>query len=77
MIASPKNDGVTATIKQTPGAIGYVEYGYAKQTKTPMAALENKSGTVFIMPSLESGQAALAGVELPETIPASAARPRQ
>jgi phosphate transport system substrate-binding protein len=30
MVAAPKNDGITATIKQTPGAIGYIEYGYAK-----------------------------------------------
>jgi phosphate transport system substrate-binding protein len=63
-VAAPKNDGVTATIKQTPGAIGYIEYGYAKLTKLPMASLENKSGK-FIQPSLESGQAALAGVEMP------------
>jgi phosphate transport system substrate-binding protein len=64
-IASPKNDGVTATIKQTPGAIGYIEYGFAELGKLPMALLENKSGK-FIKPSLESGQAALAGVELPQ-----------
>ena len=36
-VAAPKNDGVTATIKQTPGAIGYIEYGYAKLTKAPTA----------------------------------------
>jgi phosphate transport system substrate-binding protein len=63
-IASPKNDGVAATIKQTPGAIGYIEYGFAELGKLPMALLENKAGT-FIKPSLESGQAALAGVDLP------------
>jgi phosphate transport system substrate-binding protein len=63
-IASPQNAGVAATIKQTPGAIGYIEYGYAEQGKLPMAWLENKAGT-FIKPSLESGQAALNGVELP------------
>jgi phosphate transport system substrate-binding protein len=63
-IASPQNAGVAATIKQTPGAIGYVEYGYAEQGKMPMAWLENKAGK-FVKPSLESGQAALAGVELP------------
>ena len=51
-------------IKQTPGAIGYVEYAYAKLTKLPMASLENKAGK-FIQPSLESGQTALAGVEMP------------
>jgi phosphate transport system substrate-binding protein len=39
IIAAPKNDGVTATIKQTPGAIGYIEYGYAKLSKAPIALL--------------------------------------
>ena len=63
-IASPKNDGVAATIKQTPGALGYIEYGFAKFTKLPMAWLENKAGK-FIEPTLESGQAALANVTLP------------
>lgn len=58
------NEGVTAQIKQTPGAIGYVEYSYAVQNKLSMAALENKSGN-FIVPTLESAAAALAAVELP------------
>jgi len=66
-IAAPKNEGVTATIKQTPGAIGYVEYGYAKLTKQAMASLENKAGK-FVKPSLESGQAALAGAEMPDDL---------
>ena len=64
MVASPKNDGVAATIKQTPGAIGYIEYGFAKIAKLPMALLENKAGK-FVEPSLASGQAALASVTLP------------
>jgi phosphate transport system substrate-binding protein len=63
-IAAPKNDGITATIKQTPGSIGYIEYGFAKLTKLPMASLENQAGK-FVKPSLESGQAALANVEMP------------
>jgi len=63
-IASPQNAGVAATIKQTPGAIGYIEYGYAEQGKMATAFLENKDGK-YVKPSLESGQAALAGVELP------------
>jgi phosphate transport system substrate-binding protein len=63
-VAGKGNPGVTALIKQTPGAVGYVEYGYAKQTAMPMASLENKSGK-FIKPDLASGQKALAGVELP------------
>ncbi len=65
MIASPKNDGITATIRQTPGSIGYIEYGYAKMAKVHMALLENKAGK-FIKPSLEAGMAALANATLPE-----------
>lgn len=64
-IAAPKNDGVTATIKQTPGAIGYIEYGFAEQAKLPMADLENAAGN-FVSPSLENAKAALAGVTMPD-----------
>jgi phosphate transport system substrate-binding protein len=63
-VAGKGNPGVTALIKQTPGAVGYVEYGYAKQIAMPMAQLENKSGK-FVGVSLESEKAALASVELP------------
>ena len=41
---SKGNEGVTASIMTTPGSIGYIEYGYAKSQKMPMAVLENKSG---------------------------------
>jgi phosphate transport system substrate-binding protein len=61
------NEGVTALVKQTPGTIGYVEFGYAEQNKLPVASLENKSGN-FIAPTPESGAAALASVELPENL---------
>jgi len=64
IVAAPKNDGVTATIRQTPGAIGYIEYGYAIQAKVNMAALQNKVGK-FIAPSAASGSAALSHVKLP------------
>src|SRR5215831_3169729 len=63
MVAAPKNDGVTATIKQTPGAIGYIEYGYAKLTKADSALLQNKAGN-YVDAGLRSGQAALAGANL-------------
>ncbi len=62
--AAKGNEGVSAQIKQTPGAIGYIEYAYAVLTKQPMASLQNKAGT-FVMPSLESASASLASVELP------------
>ena len=67
IVAAPKNDGVTATIKQTPGAIGYIEYAYALGAKVPMADLQNKAGK-FVRPTTESGMAALASAQLPEDL---------
>ncbi len=64
IVKSPKNDGVTAMVKQTPGAIGYVEYGFARMAKLEMAMLQNKEGK-YVAPTLESGQAALANAEIP------------
>src|SRR5437667_4695853 len=54
------NEGVTATVKQTPGAIGYVELGYAMINKLPAGSVRNKAGK-FITPDLESITAAAAG----------------
>ncbi|MEM1059424.1 MAG: phosphate ABC transporter substrate-binding protein PstS [Verrucomicrobiota bacterium] len=66
-VGGTKNAGVAALVKQTPGAIGYVEYGYANQLKLPMASLQNRAGK-FIAPTPESGAAALANVKLPENL---------
>ncbi len=66
-IGGKGNEGVTALIKQTPGTIGYVEYGYAKNNGLSMAAIENKSGN-FVAPTPESGAATLASVEMPENL---------
>jgi phosphate transport system substrate-binding protein len=52
------NDGVAGRIKLTSGAIGYVEYGFAKRLDLPVAWLENKAG-MFVQPSAQSGQLAL------------------
>jgi phosphate transport system substrate-binding protein len=67
IVAAPQNAGVTSTVKQTPGAIGYIEYGYAIQTNANMAMLQNKAGK-YISPTAESGAAALANVKLPEDL---------
>jgi phosphate transport system substrate-binding protein len=64
---SKGNEGVTASIKTTPGSIGYIEYGYAKSQKIPMAALENKSGK-FVAPTPASGTAALASAKMDEDL---------
>lgn len=58
VVKAPKNDGVTATVMQTPGAIGYIEYGFAKMTGTPMATVENAAGE-FVAPGGEGGALAL------------------
>jgi phosphate transport system substrate-binding protein len=58
------NDGVAGVVKQTPGAIGYVELAYAKQTSLAIAQMKNKSGN-YITPSLESATAAAVGVTIP------------
>lgn len=54
------NEGVAGLIKQTPGAIGYVELAYAVRNNLAYAAIGNKAGK-FILPSLESTTAAIAG----------------
>ena len=62
------NEGVAGQVKQTPGAIGYVELAYAKQNKLPTAAVKNKAGK-FITPSVTAVTAAAAGVA--KTLPAN------
>jgi phosphate transport system substrate-binding protein len=62
LIAAPRNDGVTATVAQTPGAIGYIEWGFAKLTNTPAAMLQNAAGN-YVAPGGEGGPLALAGAE--------------
>lgn len=64
---SKGNEGVTASLMTTPGAIGYIEYGYAKSQNVPFAQLENKSGK-YVMATTASGQAALAGSKVPENL---------
>ena len=59
------NEGVTASVQQIPGAIGYVEYGYARNHQLTVAALENKAG-VYVVPTPAAGAATLAAVALPE-----------
>lgn len=54
------NEGVTGTVKQTPGALGYVELAYARQNKLPTAAIRNASGQ-FVQPSIEAVTAAATG----------------
>ncbi len=67
MVKGKKNDGVSSAIRQTPGAIGYTEYGFAKLNQLPMACLENAAGK-FVCPGPEGGAAALANAVLPDNM---------
>jgi phosphate transport system substrate-binding protein len=56
------NDGVAATVQNTPGGIGYVEFAYAKQNKLATAMLRNKAGS-FVAPSMETFTAAASNAD--------------
>ena len=58
------NEGVSANIQQTKGAIGYTEYSYAKQTQLKTATLQNKAGT-FVAPTPDAAAKAIAGIPVP------------
>ena len=53
------NEGVSGLVKQTPGAIGYVELVYALQTKTSYGSVQNSDGA-FVTATTESVTAAAA-----------------
>jgi phosphate transport system substrate-binding protein len=54
------SQGVTGQIKQTPGAIGYIELAFANQNKLGTALLQNGDGR-FIAPTAAGGSAAAEG----------------
>jgi phosphate transport system substrate-binding protein len=58
------NAGVAAAIKQTDGAIGYVEGAYAIQNNFTFADVKNKAGQ-FIEPTIDATSAAANGIKIP------------
>jgi phosphate transport system substrate-binding protein len=64
-IGGKGNEGVSGQVKQTPGAIGYVELIYAVQNKMPYAEVKNSAGQ-FVKPTIESVTAALATADIPD-----------
>ncbi len=56
-IGARGNEGVAGQIKQTPGALGYVELAYVKQNRLAAALLQNASGQ-FVEPTAASATAA-------------------
>jgi phosphate transport system substrate-binding protein len=66
-----KNAGVATGIKQTEGAVGYVEEAYALQNNFTTADVKNKSGK-FVAPTLASTSAAGEGLTVPADLRFSA-----
>jgi phosphate transport system substrate-binding protein len=61
-IGAKGNEGVANNVAQTRGAIGYVEYAYAKQNKLTHARMINKNGKA-IEPTAEAFTAAAANAD--------------
>jgi len=61
-IGAKGNEGVASMTTQTVGAIGYVEYAYAKQNKMTYAMLKNKDGKI-VAPEASAFQAAAANAD--------------
>ncbi len=62
-----KNSGVAAAIKQTPGAIGYVEQAYALENGFTYAAVKNSHGQ-YIEPTIANTSAAAVGISVPKDL---------
>jgi len=56
------NEGVASYVQKLDGAIGYVEYAYAKQNKLAHGQVQNKSGR-FVEPDDENFKAAAANAD--------------
>jgi phosphate transport system substrate-binding protein len=56
------NEGVSAFVQRIPGAIGYVEYAYAKQIKMSYGQVKNADGN-FVSPEEDNFKAAAAGAD--------------
>jgi phosphate transport system substrate-binding protein len=61
-IGGKGNDGVAALVRQTVGAIGYVEYAYAKQNHMTYALMQNHAHH-WVGPTAENFAAAAAGAK--------------
>ena len=61
-IGGKGNEGVAANVARVKGAVGYVEYAYAKKNNIPYMSLQNRDGK-FVRPDDASFAAAAAGAD--------------
>jgi len=73
-VGAKGNAGVSGIIRQTPGAIGYVNQSYIRGN-VKAAALENLSGE-FLKPTSQSGAIALNGIKLDDNLAGTNPNPR-
>jgi phosphate transport system substrate-binding protein len=61
-LAVKGSDGVVKAVRETPGAIGYVDFGYVRENKLHVVALKNSAGE-FVLPSTTGFRSALSNSE--------------
>lgn len=66
-VGAKGNEGVTALLQSTPGAIGFTELAYATQNRLPRAELKNRAGR-FVGPSSAAATAAAEAITLPNSL---------
>ena len=73
-IGGKGNSGVAATIKNQPGSIGYLNYGYVNGGKFQQVALQNKDGN-FVKANAETSAAGLSKIVLDDQLRGADANP--
>ena len=68
------NSGVAATIKNQPGAIGYLNYGYVVNSDFQQVALQNKAGN-YVTANAETSAAGLSKIVLDDQLRGADANP--
>jgi phosphate transport system substrate-binding protein len=69
-VGAKGNEGVTAVLQSTPGAVGYTELAYATQNGLPRAELKNLAER-FVGPSSSAATAAAEAVTMPSSLQVS------
>ena len=68
------NSGVAAQVKQVPGAIGYLNYGYVNGGKFQQVSLQNKAGN-YVKANAETSAAGLSRIVLDDQLRGADANP--
>jgi len=68
------NSGVAAQVKQVPGAIGYLNYGYVTGGKFQQVSLQNKAGN-YVKANAETSAAGLSKIVLDDQLRGADANP--